>query len=61
MTVKGKKAYKVYLTEKNTKFVKSFLESNKTKGGLSLLFDKFITKTARIIRKNQYLAVKKFD
>ena len=55
MAVKGKKRYVLYLDENTTEFVKSYLETTKNKGGLSLLVDKYLGRTAIVIKKHENL------
>jgi hypothetical protein len=53
MAVKGKKRYVLYLNEESTEFLKSYLETKKNKGGLSLLVDKYIGRQVLAIKNHQ--------
>jgi hypothetical protein len=48
------KGYKVYLNEKNTEYVREFLESCKMKGGMSGFLDEYIDTTAKTLRAAGY-------
>ncbi|MGD9687894.1 MAG: hypothetical protein AB7U43_13080 [Desulfobacter sp.] len=51
---KGKKEYKVYLTEKNAEYVKSFLASTRNTGGLSAIVDGYISTMAKTLKLSGY-------
>ncbi len=51
MTVKGKKAYKIYLDESNIDIIRFHLKSKKNQGGLSHLLDKLIEKIVFAIKQ----------
>ena len=52
--VKNKKEYKVWLTEENTEYVKTFLESKRNTGGLSGLVDGYIATMAKTLKASGY-------
>lgn len=54
MAIKNKKKYMVYLDEKNTEFLKEYLETTKNKGGLSGLFDGYVTTMTRTLKVSGY-------
>ena len=52
--VKNKREYKVYLTEENAEYVKTFLESKRNTGGLSGLVDGYIATMAKTLKASGY-------
>jgi hypothetical protein len=52
MSIKGKKQYKIYLTEENAEFVKAYLESKRGAGGLSAVLDEYIKNMAETLKRS---------
>ena len=53
MSIKGKKAYKIYLPEEDTELVKSYLDRSKAAGGMSGLIGQYITTVANTLRESE--------
>ena len=50
----GLKAYKVYLDEEKTEYVRTFLETTRNKGGLSAVLDGYIKTMAMTLKLSGY-------
>jgi len=48
------KAFKVYLDEENTNYVRGFLETTRNKGGLSGVLDGYIKTMAKTLKLSGY-------
>jgi hypothetical protein len=53
MAVQGKKRIVVYLDEENVRILRNYLDTRPGAGGLSEILDKYVTRLADVIRKNE--------
>ncbi len=52
MTVKNKRKYVIYLDEETTEYVRSFLDTKPKAGGLSAFLDKYLARTAVLLKEH---------
>jgi len=49
MAIRNRKGYKIYLDEDKTEYVRAFLDTTRNKGGLSGLFNEYVSMMAKTL------------